>query len=178
MSAAESMSLGIVVERRRSANPWQEYVWRPIEVVPFRTGLADWALLAEGADWTRYHAGALTLELFPKETRAYIENLSTLTPSVYVILRQNEDGDGPEVTPFHATVSSDEVRDYQDAGDDIVEAVPMPPPVRAWVEDFIARFHKEEVFEKYARKRWKDGGRNRRDGPPLPPKSDESGGEG
>ena len=34
MNADASMSLGVIVERREVENPWQDFAWRPIAVVP------------------------------------------------------------------------------------------------------------------------------------------------
>jgi len=158
----ERMRLGVIVERRESNHPWQDHTWQPVAVlagVPESGARAsDWQLLAEGPGWKQLYAGALELELFPKETDAYQINLTSATPVVYVILRPREDAEAFEVEPFHVTVSADEVRDYLDAGGDIIEGVPMPAAVRAWVEGYVARYHRAEAFEKYPRKRWKDEG--------------------
>lgn len=34
MSALESLSVGVVVERRKIDNPWQDYRWTPVDVIP------------------------------------------------------------------------------------------------------------------------------------------------
>jgi hypothetical protein len=161
MSRVEIMRLGVVVERRKSDHPWQDHAWVPVAVLPGAPESEGWRPIAEGPGWVRYHAGTLALELFPKETEAYLYNLTAAQPAVYVILRRREAGDvsgadGPDVTLFHVTVSGDEVRDYLDSGTDIIEGVPMPPLVRAWIEDYVARYHKDEPFEKRVRKRWRD----------------------
>jgi len=54
---SESMRVGVVVERRRLHNPWQEYSWRPVEVVPGLVPAADWQILCETDDLGRYLAG-------------------------------------------------------------------------------------------------------------------------
>ncbi len=156
MKQVERMRLGVVVERRRSDHPWQDHGWRPVAVLPGAAEIAAWRLVAEGPGWQHYHAGTLALELFPKETEAYRINLTAGQPSVYVILRWRETGEGREVEPFHLTASAEEVQDYLDAGNDVIEAVPMPPVVRRWVEDYVARHHEPERFEKRERKGWKD----------------------
>src|SRR5687768_1486292 len=83
--SATTMPLGVVVERRRSRSPWQEWSWRPVAVI-----LGAPPLEAEG---------------------------------------------------------------YLSGGDEIVEGVPMPGPVIAWLEDFVARHHVERPFVKRKRKR-------------------------
>lgn len=161
MSNVESMRLGIIVERRKVDHPWQDHTWVPVEVVPGAPDLEDsgagsWRLLDKGPGWARYHSATLLLELFPKETEAYRINLTSARPVVYVVLRRREEGEEPEIEPFHVTVSTDEVQEYLNAGDDIVEGVPMPLPLRAWVEDYVARYHQDVPFVKRARKRWKE----------------------
>ena len=38
-----------------------------------------------------------------------------------------------------------------DSGEDLVEAVPMPEPVLAWMQDFVGQHHVEEPFVKRKR---------------------------
>lgn len=153
MKNSESMRVGVVVERRRLHNPWQEYSWRPVEVVPGLAPAEDWQILYETDDLSRYLAGTLTIELFPGETEGYRRNLSQRTPVVFVILRPLE---GPcEERPklFLATVCPNEAQEYLEGGDDIVEGVPMPTAVAAWVQAYVVRYHhRERVFEKRKRK--------------------------
>lgn len=156
MKEVERMRLGVVVERRRSDHPWQDHSLRPVAVLADALEIAAGRLIAEGPGWQRYHAGTLALELFPKETEAYRINLTSAEPAVYVILRWRGPGEGHEIEPFHVTASAEEVQDYLDAGSDVIEAVPMPPVVRAWLEDYVARHHQPERFEKRERKGWKE----------------------
>lgn len=168
MPGAECVRLAVIVERRESGHPWQAHAWLPVEVRPVVAESSAWRLLAEGPGWRRYLAATLPLELFPRETEAYRINLTSAQPVVYVILRPNEGGEGSEVEPFLITVSADEVQEYLDAGDDIVEGVAMPSAVRAWVEDFVARHHKEAPFEKRARRRWSEATAARHEGAATP----------
>ncbi|MEM7615667.1 MAG: DUF3305 domain-containing protein, partial [Pseudomonadota bacterium] len=43
--------------------------------------------------------------------------------------------------------------DYQDSGEEIVEPVPMPEALVAWIRDFAQEHHEEEVFVKRRRDR-------------------------
>lgn len=147
-----SLSVGIVVERREIDHPWQSHTWHTVAVLPGAPERAPWQALDSGPGWVRYHAANLPLELFGKETEGYKYNLSTPVPSVYVVLRA-EEGSEHEVTPFLATVSPYEAQDYQDAGDDLVDAVAMSPEIAEWVGAFIERYHKDEPFYKRKRKR-------------------------
>ena len=165
------MPLGVVVERRDSQSPWQDYEWCPVAVIPGAGPVKDWRMLRAGPGWVQFHAATLELELFRKETEGYKLNLSSDPPAVYVVLRRGDEADEPELAPFCVTVSAIEAQDYLDAGDDIVEGVPIPEPVLAFVQDFIDQHHVEEPFVKRKQKRYKP---RRPDGPGRPPHRDRA----
>jgi Protein of unknown function (DUF3305) len=156
------LRLGIVVERRQVDHPWQDHDWRPVAVLPGVAPLEDWRLIAEGPGFARYLAASLELELYPRETEGYRLNLTSAEPVVYVLLRRREAGEGHEIEAFHVTVSPEEAQDYLDSDSEIVEGVPMPPLVRALVEDFVARHPSDAPFEKRQRKPWSEGEPDRR----------------
>lgn len=110
----------------------------------------EWRLLHDADGVTTYLAGTRPLRLFRGETVGYRYNLSQLVPMVYIVLRR-ADGDAKRpLRPFHVTVCPAEAQDYLD-GDDLVEAVPMPPAIAGWVQDFVRRFHVDHPFEKRGR---------------------------
>ncbi|MET4805196.1 DUF3305 domain-containing protein [Limibacillus sp. MBR-115] len=154
----ERLPLGIVVEKRKVDNPWIDHAWKPVAVV---AGAAEqdprghWKEMGHGDGWTQYLAGTLQMGLFRKETEAYKVNLSQHPPSVFVVLRRRDDpAMAHEFFPFFVTASPYEAQDFLDAGEDIVERVPMPDSVIAFVETFISEFHVEEEFHKRKRKRY------------------------
>jgi Protein of unknown function (DUF3305) len=150
------MPISVVLERRAGKTVWQDYVWRPLGVLP---QIADerGRVLAAGKRWTHFYGGALNLELFRGETEGYLTNLSQPGPVVYVVLRRNEEADGGlEFEPFLATVCSYEAMGYSVSSDEIVEGVPMPPDVVAWVGEFVARHHVEMPFKKRRNKSHED----------------------
>ncbi len=57
-----------------------------------------------------------------------------------------------DVVPFLVTACPYEAESYIESGDEIVEGVPMPDVVLAWVEDFVEAHHVEEPFKKRKRK--------------------------
>ena len=61
-SGAEQSAVGIVVERRASANRWRPWYWRAVEIVPDLPGGATWRLLMQGAGWVRYAAAGIVVE--------------------------------------------------------------------------------------------------------------------
>lgn len=148
----DRIDLGIVIERRASASPWADTVWRPVEVIPGGPEAEAWRVLAQGEGWTRYYAGRRTVELFRKETEGYRRNLSMDQPRVWVVLRRGERDGAPVMAPFHATVCPYEAESYELSGDDIVEGVPMPSEVGAVVQAFVERYHVDEPFVKRQQK--------------------------
>ena len=162
MPIQETLPLGVVLERRRSAHAWQDHAWRPAEVVPGAPPCdpsGAWTVLRAGEGWTHYHAGTLALELFRKDTEAYKVNLSQSPPRIFVVLRGDDEGESEhehDYLPFLVTASPYEAQDYLDSGEEIVEAVAMPPDVIAFVQAFVDRHHVAEPFHKRKRKRHDD----------------------
>ena len=156
MSADALMPVSVVIERRKSDHPWQDYSWRPIGVLP-RAAPERWKLLAEGDGWAHFQAGTLKLELHRRETEGYLVNLSQVMPAVYVVLRRGEEADEQEVEPFLVTVCPFEATCYVESGEETVEGVPMPAEVRAWVGEFVERYHVETPFIKRRNRRQEDG---------------------
>lgn len=153
MDRLETMRLGVVVERRDMENPWQDYAWLPVAVIPGAPDLDQWKVVNRGKDWIHYHAATLTLELHRKEAEAYIYNLASRPPVIYVILRHDDEAGEHEVEPFAVTASPSESQDFLDAGDDIVEAVAMPEVVISLVQAFVDAHPAPEPHRKRRRKR-------------------------
>lgn len=164
----ETMPVGIVVERRDSSHPWADNLWLPVAVIPGAPPMdpgGPWKTLTQGEGWEQYHAGTVEIEIFRTDTDAYLSCLSGDPRSVYVVLRDDLDGDH-EVVPFAATVSPHEAQDYLD-GEDVVEPVPMPEAIAAWVRAFVNTHHVDEPFKKRKRKRYKDQELNFGKPPPV-----------
>lgn len=151
MSATELLTVGVVLERRRSTHPWQDHLWRATGVLPGMAPSEEWRLLHEADGVASYLAGTTSLRLFSGETAGYLRNLSQQAPRVYLVLRRAESDTERPLRPFLATVCPTEAQEYLD-GDDLVETVPMPPEIARWVMDFTRRFHVERVFEKRGRR--------------------------
>jgi hypothetical protein len=165
MQQSVTMLLGVVVERRRSRSPWQDWSWRPVSVILGAPPLDDgWRVLVQDQDWTRYHAANLPLALSRSDTEAYLLNLSQTPPRLYVVLRAA--GDSPQGwRPLLVTASPLEAEGYLASGEEIVEGVPMPDAVVAWLEDFVARHHVARPFVKRKRGRGGPGAGDGRGGP-------------
>lgn len=159
MQRTETLPVGIVVERRDSSHPWQDHVWLPVAVIPGASAAdpsGPWKKLREGEGWEHYLAGTLSVEIHRTDTEAYLDCLSADPPRVFVVLQEDTEG-AHDVRPFLATVSTYEAQDYTDAGENIVEGVPMPESMVAWLRAFIDAHHVEEPFRKRRLRRSKEG---------------------
>lgn len=157
------VDVGVVLERRESSHPWQDYVWRPYAILPGGGPTGEWRVVDEGPGWKRYYAGRLQLELFPGETEGYRDNLNGNPPLVFVVLRPNENdrenerANGHEFEPFLITACPYEAQDYLDTGEEIVEGLPMPPELLTWFRSFVERHHVDKPFIKRKQKSKKIG---------------------
>jgi hypothetical protein len=143
------MQVGVVLERRQIDNPWQEHAWRPVAVIAGAPAVERPRLLMREGPIELFHAATLPLDLHPSETEGYRYNLSQAQPSVYVVLRQPEGESEPR--PFLATMCPYEAQDYSDGGSDMVDAVPAPEPILAWVAEYVERHHVDIPFKKRER---------------------------
>jgi Protein of unknown function (DUF3305) len=145
-----SMPLGVVIRKTPGVTRWAGWTWRAVAVLP-GAGPESWRELRREGETAEYHAATVELELWRTEAEAYLTELSTRVPSVYVVLRQAAPGAAQDVEVLLATVSPYEAQDYADTGEEIVDQVAMPEGLVAWVDQFVRRHHAEEVFVKRRR---------------------------
>lgn len=149
LEKTDVMPLGIVIRRTPGVTRWAKWSWRVSGVLPAAKD-ADWQLLREEDGASEYHAATLPLELHRADAEAYMQGLTAEPPCVYVIMRESDDTARPlDVTLV--TASPFEAQDYADNGEDLVERVPMPAGLVAWVREFTLAHFKEEEFKKRRR---------------------------
>ncbi|MGR3802901.1 DUF3305 domain-containing protein [Marinibacterium profundimaris] len=142
------MPVGVVMRRRPGVTRWARWDWRAVAVLPGARP-ADWQELRREGEVVEYHAATPILELHGAETEAYVHGLGADVPGVFVILRKGS-GDRP-LNVVRVTASPYEAQDYGDNGEDIVEKVPMPPGLAAWVQSFVEAYHQDQAFVKRRR---------------------------
>src|SRR5262249_5791521 len=81
----------------------------------------------------------------------YLSNLSSEAPCLWVVLRQREAEPPYQVVAVTADPAEGEA--YSEAGNDLIDTVPMPPAIAAVIEAFIAEHHIERPFFKRERDR-------------------------
>ncbi|MGO1117915.1 DUF3305 domain-containing protein [Rhodovibrionaceae bacterium A322] len=153
---SEELALGVVLRRQVSSHPWADYSWKALSLLVGAAPLdplGDWVTLEEGEDWSDFHAGTLTLALHRKDTEAYKVNLTQDPPKVFVVLRSGDDLESDhDHLPVAVTVSPYEAQDYLDSGEDLVEPVPMPAGLIAYLQSYVDVHHVDEPFYKRKRK--------------------------
>jgi len=143
--------IGVVVERRKAKSAWADVIWRPIAVLAGQPDAELWTPLSIDNNAATFYAGPAEIELYRAETENYRRNLASGAPSIWVALQAT----GGELPYELAAVTADpaEGEALTEPGQAIVEALPMPEPVREAVADFVARYHVERAFEKRRRDR-------------------------
>lgn len=143
--------VGVVVEQRKAANPWVDFIWQPVAILAGVPEAAPWTILSAGEDRTSFYAGAAEIALYRTETSHYRDNLASGRPSLWVVLRPT--AVEPPYDLVAVTADPAEGESFTQVGDDIVETVPMPPAVRDIVAAFVAEHHVERPFVKRRRDR-------------------------
>jgi hypothetical protein len=141
--------VGVVVERRKATSPWLDMVWRPVAVLGGSPDAAPWTALSASDYAAMFYVGAAEIELYRTEAEQYRSNLVSGAPLVWVALRRT--GAEPPYHLFAVTVDPSEGESFTQAGDDLVDAVPMPAAVRQVVAEFVAEHYVEQPT--YRRKR-------------------------
>lgn len=144
-----SIPVGVIVERSKSMNPWAEFYWRAVGVLAGQPETPAWTILSDDGERTTFYAGTANVALHRSETGFYRDNLNSGAPALWVALRA-ADGE-PPFTIAAVTADPAEGESFTEAGTDLVEQVPMPPPIQQVVAGFVAEYHVEQTF--YKRKR-------------------------
>jgi hypothetical protein len=146
-----TIPVGVVVERSKASTQWVDYLWRASTVL---TGIPDtppWTKLSDDGERATFYAGAADIELHRTETTNYRDNLATGEPLLWVVLRKTDSE--PPYNVFAVLADPAEGEAMTEAGNDLVETVPMPESVQAAIRQFVAEHHVERQFTKRKRDR-------------------------
>jgi len=145
------LAIGVVVERRKAVSHWADGIWRPVAVLGGLPDASPWTPLASEGEAATYYAGPAEIALYRAETDGYRRNLLSGAPSIWVALQAT--GGEPPYEIAAATADPAEGESLTEAGQAIVEAVPMPEPLREIIAAFVAEHHVQRGFEKRTRDR-------------------------
>ena len=149
--AQATISIGVVIERRKARSQWIEFTWRPVAVLVGQPDTAPWTVLSQDGDATTFYAGPAEIALHRTETGNYRDNLASAAVALWVALRPT--GVEPPYEIFAVTADPSEGEAWTEAGNDLVDVVPMPQGVRETIDAFIAEHHVEQPFHKRERDR-------------------------
>jgi len=167
------LPVGAVVRRTPGVTRWARHIWTPVAVIPGAPE-AFWKEMVRDGEVVDYHAGTVTMQLYRADAEAYLVSLNMITPSVWVILDRDQSGQSPSgwfVSDI--TASAYEAQDALDSGESIVEPVPIPESLAAWIKEFIDMHYIEEPFKKRRRdKKSVDGKEDGKGDPRIRQQSD------
>lgn len=150
--ATAQVTVGVVMERRAALSAWASELWLPVAVLPGGPALAPGTALGRTETGERFFAGLFEMELHRTDTPTYRDNLATGAPRIWVAARPEAAGGMPAVVGV--TPDPAEGKSYTEAGDDIVEQVPMAAEIAAMLAAFCAEHHVERAFVKRRRRGW------------------------
>ncbi len=143
--------VGVVVERRKAKSPWLDVLWRPVAVLAGQPAATPWTPLRGEDETALFYAGEAMIELHRTETANYRDNLHSGAPALWVVLRPTASEPAYELLTVTADPAEGEA--FTDAGNDLVECVPMPATIAESIRAFVAEHHVERPFVKRRRGR-------------------------
>ena len=147
----QELQVGAVVRRKPGVTRWAKHTWKPVAVIPGAPE-AFWKELVREDDIVDYHAGTVTMELYRADVESYLVSLNREAPSVWVILSRDTESQSPSGWVVSAvTASAYEAQDALDSDEYIVEPVPIPESMAAWIKDFVDLHYVAEPFKKRRR---------------------------
>ncbi len=145
------LQVGAVVRRSPGVTRWARDIWKPVAIIPGAPG-AFWKELVHEGEVVDYHAGTVTMELFRADVEGYLVSLNMAVPSVWIIMDKDVTSQSPSGWLVSTvTASAHEALDALDSGESLVEAVPIPESLAAWIKEFIDMHYIEEPFKKRRR---------------------------
>ncbi|WP_264754751.1 DUF3305 domain-containing protein [Marinobacter aromaticivorans] len=145
------LQVGAVVRRSPGVTRWVRDIWKPVAVIPGAPE-AFWKEMVREGEVIDYHAGTVTMELFRADVEGYLVSLNMAAPSVWVIMDRDVTSQSPSGWVVSTvTASAHEALDALDSGESLVEAVPIPESLAAWIKEFIDMHYIEEPFKKRRR---------------------------
>ena len=148
-TALARIAVGVVIERRKARSVWVDCLWRPVSVFAGNSTAAPWTQLGTEAETSLFYAGQAVIELHRTETTNYRGNLASGAPALWVAMRPT--ASQPPYELLAVTADPAEGEAFTDAGNNLVEAVPMPSDIAEIIRGFIVRHHVERPFIKRRR---------------------------
>lgn len=135
--------VAVIMQRRALKSRWQSEAWEPVGVLLDYAGEEAPRLIVDENDTTQWLYPGFEVDLRRDEGDGYYMNLSSPSPSVFVLWRMEEG----RAKPHFVTASYAEASRWMDAGES-VDRVPMPQEMCVWVGEYVARNYRPEPKKK------------------------------
>lgn len=146
------IAVGVLAERRKARSKWADDYWIPVAVIDGETALETGAVVVRDTDYTRFYMGRAEIYCHAADTEAYVHNLESAQPALFVVMRRDDEDISPLPYIVHTvTFSPYEAQDYQDSAEEIVERVAIPPAIAIELMRFVSEHHVEQPFRKRSR---------------------------
>ena len=155
MSHAERHTVAVIMQRLQvHRGQWSVPSWSAVSVVAGEhiSGKGERTPIHEGEEESKFLWTGLPFELQTDEAEAYWYNLTSESPSLFVICHESPDG---ELTPFRVTADRDTASVCLES-DDQVFAVPVPPEIYQSIEQFVVAHYVPRERKKRKRKNWSE----------------------
>ncbi len=126
----------LALEKIPLNSPWQSFAWRPHSAVHNGIDLVGLHMSESAANKRMNIQGPFEIGLYKDETEGYYLNCASPEPSVWMSLREAEDGlidAAPNIA--YATVSYHEAARWMDGGEK-VERTALPPELALWLGEW------------------------------------------
>lgn len=148
-TALARIAVGVVIERRKARSMWVDCLWRPVSVFAGDPSASPWTRLGAEAETSLFYAGQAVIELHRTETTNYRGNLASGAPALWVVMHPT--ASQPPYELLAVTADPAEGEAFTDAGNNLVEAVPMPSDIAEIIGRFIVQHHIDRPFVKRQR---------------------------
>lgn len=156
MSTTTTFPVAVIMEKRPSGNRWIDAYWTAIGVIPGAQQNTEPTLIQQYDETEQYLIPGLRLRLFKDQCESYFHNMKSPNPGCYVIAYKKEN-EMPK--PFLVSMSFDEAQARLE-GDEEVYAVPVPPELYRWTEEYVLDNYFPQKKLKRKRTDWKQDGGN------------------
>lgn len=134
-----AIDVAVVMRKVRQNNRWQPWRWELADVVLQEEGFGrEPRLMLDNEQEQRWLHPGFCVELFRDDAEGYYLNVTTPAPAWFVLWRMEEEATvaaEPIARPAIVTLSYHDAGRWLDGGE-MVEQVPAPPDVVAWMREF------------------------------------------
>ena len=148
------LPVAVIMERYAArCGQWHESQWEAVGVVvtdPDPGGEVTSKRIRSEGEREQFLWTGFILELYKDLTEDYLYNLTSKTPALFIVCREDED---EGLAPFLVTASHDEAHAYLEVDDSLFSA-PIPADIRRWLEQYTAENYVPAERKTRKRKNW------------------------